>query len=104
MQLVRTIRRHACERPDALAVIADGREITYRDFDRAISAAIRAFAGRGLTGDGVAAACINDIATAWLVDLALRSLGYDTVAVREGADLGGLTGLDVRLVVTLAGE
>lgn len=89
--------------PGKLALVADGREHSYRGLYRAILAARRRLAPRAQPGR-VAAVLIYSIADAWPVVLGLRSLGCTTVAIDRGADMAHLARLDVALVVIRKGE
>src|SRR5215469_15997099 len=102
MLVVDKIYEFARETPERPAVIAELEPITYAVFATWIGAMRRRFAG--LRKGGVALLVIDDLPRAWVVDLALRSLGHTTVSVRTILDLEGLAGLDLVALVTLAAE
>jgi acyl-coenzyme A synthetase/AMP-(fatty) acid ligase len=75
------IEFHAAERPDAVAFIDNGREITYRRFSSDIRRFIRAMQGFGLTrGAWVGVGCA-DIYLHWVLLLALDRLGIATISM-----------------------
>ncbi len=97
------IYEFACTAPDRRAMVHDLEPITYRVFHLMISRMRERLAAQGVCGgSGVAVVQINSIKVAWIVDLALRSLGLVTVAINSPAEIDALTGLDVVLVVTAA--
>jgi acyl-coenzyme A synthetase/AMP-(fatty) acid ligase len=102
MHVVEQIRRYARETPEATAIIGDLVPISYREFDRRIAAMRRTLAPRAPPAGANVVTDIQDIVLGWVVDLALRSLGLTTIAIREPADFASLEGLDIAAVVTLA--
>lgn len=104
MQAVENIFRIAQAFPDATAIIYDLEPVSYRAFHRLITGARRALAGAGLDRGGPAVVWIDSLLVAWTVDLALRSLGLDTVAVRDAEALEGLGGPAIAGVVTSAAD
>jgi acyl-CoA synthetase (AMP-forming)/AMP-acid ligase II len=103
MLAVQKIREFAAKTPEAPALIADLTPISYRDFADRIEALRRAVAARRL-GPGVAAIWIDSIPVAWVADLAFRSLGHTTLAVRSADDFASLGEIDIAVVVTSADE
>src|SRR5690348_18032670 len=93
------IREVARERPDAPALIYNLEPISYRAFHNAIAALRSRFQGLGLAPGRAAVVRIDTIAAAWVVDLALRSAGLTTVAIRADDDFSSLGGLDVAAIV-----
>jgi acyl-coenzyme A synthetase/AMP-(fatty) acid ligase len=74
---------HAQERPDGIALIVNGRAITYAEFSRDIrrfAGAMRAFA---LPHDAVVAVGCSDIYAHWLLLLAFERLGIATASINE---------------------
>jgi acyl-CoA synthetase (AMP-forming)/AMP-acid ligase II len=104
MYAVRKIHELAEATPEATALVVDLTPISYRAFWRMICAMRRSFAARGVAGAGVAVVWIDTLAIAWLADIALRTLGLTTLALRHEAELGGLSELDVRCVIVLEAE
>jgi 2,3-dihydroxybenzoate-AMP ligase len=83
---VEYLRYYAVERPDAIALIADGRTITYGDFGRDLWKFVRALQGFGLKrGSAVAIGCDN-FYVHWLLILACEHLGLATASfqTKEG--------------------
>src|SRR5579859_509637 len=69
---------HASQRPDAVAILDRGREITYAQFSRDIGAFTRAVRGTGLTRGSLAAIAWGDAYFHWLLLLAFEQLGIAT--------------------------
>jgi acyl-CoA synthetase (AMP-forming)/AMP-acid ligase II len=71
---------HAAERPNAPALIRDGRTITYSEFDRDLRRFVRAICEIGLPrGRSVAVGC-DDVYVHWLLLLALEHQGIATAS------------------------
>jgi acyl-coenzyme A synthetase/AMP-(fatty) acid ligase len=90
--------------PHATAVIYNGQRQSYRAFARQIARARSFFTRRGFTGPGHAVLAVRHLGEFWSLSLALRSLGFTSVAARSPAALQQLTLPDLRLVATLAQE
>src|SRR5690242_5124980 len=72
------VKSHAAVRPDALAIIDNGRQITYGEFARDIRKCIGALGEFGLTpGASVAINC-GDFYVEWLLRLACEELSLTT--------------------------
>src|SRR5690348_5305873 len=66
---------HAAERPNAIALANNGREVTYHEFARAIPKVTRALGEFGLRrGARVAVAC-EDAYSHWLLRIGFEQLG-----------------------------
>ena len=79
---------HAAERPDAVALVNNGREITYAEFSLDIRKFTRALREFGLPrGAKVAVAC-DDIYFHWLLLLASERLGIATASFESGDGWG----------------
>ena len=99
---VERINHWASVQPDKTALIHNDRPLTYRQFASAIGAAHRRLADQGLAEGSTAIVLAQDLANAWLLVMAARSLGLTTVAVTS---LGGIDGLRLRDVTcVLAAE
>jgi 2,3-dihydroxybenzoate-AMP ligase len=101
---VDSIGYHALTRPDAVAVIHDGRRITYADFHRDIWRFVRGVAELGLApGSSVAVGCA-DFYAHWLLLLAFERLGVATASLGPREDLASasqlLPGMDLVLSET----
>lgn len=85
--------------PEALALVCNGRRLTYGELARAIEATIQAFEGQGVAGSGYAVIALADMLDFWIVSLALRELGLTTVPTMSAQNAAAL-GLDgVRIAV-----
>jgi acyl-CoA synthetase (AMP-forming)/AMP-acid ligase II len=89
---------HAAERPHAVAMMADGRAITYPELDRDIAAMCRAMRALGLArGDSVAVGHI-DLYVHWLLLLASERLGIAAASFQgPGGREDLLAGVDLVL-------
>ena len=99
------IAAQALATPEKPAFIHNGTACTYADFARRLGAVANYFSQQqDLTPPGVVALCVDHLAQAWVLGMALRHLGLTTVAVGTLAEIGelGLEGL--RCVVTWAPE
>lgn len=94
---------HARAAPGRLAARQNGERLSYGDFAARIAAVRDALRGEAAAGRGVAVLCIHRPLDAWIVGLALRSLGVTTVHGRAVADLERLA-LGPVGVVTVEGE
>jgi acyl-coenzyme A synthetase/AMP-(fatty) acid ligase len=104
MRVVEQIRQFALRTPEATAIIADHVPISYAELDRRISAQRRAFARRGLPAGANVVTAIGELAPGWIVDLALRSLGLNTIAISAPADIENLAGVEIAAVITSVEE
>jgi len=75
------IALHASERPHAVALINNGRAITYTEFDRDIRKFTAAVGALGLPRGRTAAVGCADFYVHWLLLLAFESLGIGTFSV-----------------------
>lgn len=74
---------HAAERPDAVALVSDGREIAYAQFSRAIPKFTRALRELGVSlGAKVAVGC-EDFYFHWLLRIGLEELGAISISLPE---------------------
>ena len=80
---------HAADRPDAIAIITNGRSVTYAELSRNIRKFTRALRGLGLPRGSSAAIDCEDLYFSWLLRLAFEQLGIVTATmtlrVRPGA-------------------
>lgn len=100
MYVLQQIYAAASETPDRLAVVFNGRAVTYGEFWRLIDGRRRSL-DPFLPESGVAIVAIDDILESWLVVLALRGLGVDTAVVRNAEEAALFDGLDVACLITL---
>jgi len=94
----------AARTPEKVAAVADGQPLTYRGFADRIARARGGLAAAGWTGSGVAVVVIRTILDCWITTLALRSLGFTTLAVGAVNDLAHVQASGLRLVAALAEE
>ena len=78
----RYIAFHAAERPDATAVVEDGRAIDYRRFHRDIARTAAALAELGLRRDSCVAVDCKSLYFHWLLLLACERLGVATASIK----------------------
>ncbi|MDR3512407.1 MAG: fatty acid--CoA ligase family protein [Caulobacteraceae bacterium] len=104
MHAVRRIFDFARLTPDAPAFVAGLQPVSYRVFHGMITGMRRRLASQGLRRGGVVLVWIDEIPVAWSVDLALRTLGLTTMAIRSIAEIANVAGLDVVALVTFAAE
>ncbi len=104
MYAVQRIYEVAQEPAPPPAMIYNLQPIPYAAFYRMVTRVSRSLAARGLKPGGVVVTWIYSLQVAWTAELALRSLGLTTVAIRDPGDLANLSGLDVVALVTLGPE
>jgi acyl-coenzyme A synthetase/AMP-(fatty) acid ligase len=103
LTLVDKIFAHACAAPNRPALTYRGRTYGYHALASLVLKARTWFGDQAVDRDKVAILYIQDMAQAWVVGLALRSLGVSTVSGRVPADLEQL-GLGVLTVVMAGAE
>jgi len=103
------VRFHAAERPEAIAVVDNGRDVTYAEFARDIRGVMRALRGFGLPRAAKVAIDCRNVYHDWLLRLACEELCLvsTTFAGRESQRFGSALA-DFDLVLSdndeLAGE
>jgi acyl-coenzyme A synthetase/AMP-(fatty) acid ligase len=102
MAVADRIFAHARATPDRPAVVYNGRAFSYRVFAALIGLARRWLAGQAIDRDRVAVVCVANLLDAWIVGLALRSLGVTTVNARTVEDVARLGLGAVSIVATVA--
>ena len=90
--------------PDKAALEYNGEAWSYAVFAEAIAGARGYFHRRGIAGEGVAVMAGGHLREAWVLSLALRSLGLTTIAVQSAEAIGALRLPDVCCVVASAAE
>lgn len=85
--------------PEALALVCNGRRLTYGELARAIEATIQAFETQGIGGPGYAVIALADMLDFWIVSLALRELGLTTAPTMSTDNAAGLGLEGVRVAV-----
>ena len=101
MAVLESIFAHARSAPDKAALIANGQPLSYGAFAASIVLARRHLQAQAIDRERVAVLFTANLAQAWIVGLALRSLGVTNVSGRSSADIEGL-GLDAVSVVSTA--
>lgn len=101
---VNVIAHWASTHADKLALMHNGRPISYAVFYHALLNVRRTLAGIGLEQDSIVAVIIRDIYDAWLVVLALQSLGMRTVCLRSSELFDVLALDDIACLVTTDSE
>jgi acyl-coenzyme A synthetase/AMP-(fatty) acid ligase len=99
LMITQRIFEQAKKTPEHLALIHNGRALSYRAFAHAIALARGFFAARGYVGSGYAVLASSNLLDFWILSLALRSLGLTTVSVPNPVQLGRLILPDIRCVV-----
>jgi len=74
---------HAAERPDAIALIAQGREISFGQFDQDLRKVHRALQSLGRPAGSSAAVRCVDIYFHWLLLLGFECLAVTTVSLDD---------------------
>lgn len=90
MGVIDRIFAQARDTPNKTAMVHDGEAMSYAVFMARIMAVRRFAEAAGVERDRVAVLCIGDIGRAWIVGLALRSLGITTLSIRTTDDLAAL--------------
>ncbi len=98
--VIEAIFAHARQALNRTAIVYDNKKLSYRYFARLIDASRRYLAAQGLGGEGVAVLPIGSLLDAWIVGLALRSLGLTTVVVHSPEEIDQLRLPDIRCIVT----
>jgi len=101
MYLLTRIRETAETTPQRLAVIEDGRALTYDRFWRLICACADDLAPR-ISRSGIVVAAVTSRTEGWLLSLALRSLGRDVCVILSAEHLAVFEALDVAAFITLS--
>lgn len=87
MAVLESIFTNALTAPKKTAVITDGRVIGYRAYAAAIVRMRRFMEAQAIDRDQVAILCVGELASGWIIGLALRSLGVTTVYARTLEDV-----------------
>ncbi len=103
MYVLRQIYAAAVGTPEKPALIYNAQPVSYDRFWRLIDGARRSLRETGLE-PGLAVLIVDNILDAWILDLAFRSLGLDTVALESAAHLALLSDRRMSCVVTVEGE
>jgi acyl-CoA synthetase (AMP-forming)/AMP-acid ligase II len=102
--LINRIFRHAHENPDRLALVNNGKEITYAAFACAIDATRNHLMGAGLPDHGVIVRLERNFHHDWVLLLALRSLGLTVASAPSWQYIERLDIDDITGVVCLSAE
>lgn len=103
MFILERIHATAAREPDKLAIVADGHTISYGAFWRLIDERRRSLKPQ-LADRGIVVISVDSMPYAWVLSLAVRSLGLDAAVIREAEQLTLFADLEVAGVVTLASE
>lgn len=90
--------------PNKIAFIDDGHLCNYAQFARAITTARVFFENHKLTAGQTAIVLSGTAGTTWVLVLALRELGLNTVAVQSAAQAQSLNLTDVATFVTMSAQ
>ena len=103
MFVLRKIHETAAAEPTRLAVVSNGRPVTYGVFWRLIEGCRRSLQPL-LPSHGIAILSVDSILEGWILSLAARGLGLDACVIREAAQVELFAGLDVACVIRLVSE
>jgi len=103
MFLVQKLHQVVAATPLKLAMVFNGQPLTYGSFWRFIAGTRQSLAPH-LPRRGIVLLWVDSILEGVILDLALRSLGLDTAALRTGDQVGLFAQSDVVAVITLASE
>lgn len=84
------ISRMARDQSEKIAAVQDGRAYSYGHFARWIGAASGTISTHALPAGGIAVIFADRLIEAWVLALALRNLGFTTIAVRDAAQIAEL--------------
>lgn len=101
---LRHIYNHARNKPQKLAMVSSGQEISYLRLAQLIDHSRSLLIDESLPAGGVVAEMVNDLLGAWVLLLALRSLGRTTVSGSSWGMIEGLDLRDLRAVICPAGD
>ena len=102
--LTRRISTWAETRPDSLAVVANNVELSYRRFMNSISQFQRLFIAANLKPPGITIIVSTKRLEPWLMMLAARSLGIDTIYVHSLTELAELRLKNIICIVLESGS
>ena len=102
--VVSRIFEQARRTPGKIAVVYNGVPSSYADFARFIGVARQYFARENLPVDSTAVIDVESLLDAWILGLALRSLGLTTFAVKDAEDIHRLRASTIGCVVVMAAE
>jgi acyl-CoA synthetase (AMP-forming)/AMP-acid ligase II len=103
MYVLEQIRARAAAEPRRLAMVFNGSPLSYGGLWRFVAGVRRSLEPHA-AGRGYALLWVDSLVECWILDLAFRSLGYDTAQVLDGGQLALFEGLDAACIVTLASE
>ena len=103
MHVLKQIYETAAANPDKLAVVYDGEPISFSRFWRLIDTCRRDLAERRLRR-GLVLVNVAHLLDSWILNLALRSLGFDTATINGAGQVELFAGQDVSAVITVQSE
>ena len=98
------IFEQARQTPGKIAAVSDGVACNYSNFARLLEVFRQYFAQQNLPVDSVAVIDVDSLLDAWVLGLALRSLGVTTFAVRDAEEIAKLGLRNIGCVVTAEAE
>ncbi len=98
------IFEQARQTPGKIAAVSDGVSFSYSNFARFIEVFRQYFAQQDLPVDSVAVIDVDSLLDAWVLGLALRSLGVTTFAARDAEEIAKLGLRNIGCVVTAEAE
>ncbi len=102
--LIKRIYQYAQTTPNKTALCYNGKSHSYAIFAGCIEHFRRRFIEQQVRAGTVAVLCIECLADAWVIGIALRSLGVTTISARNAEEIIGLGLPEIAYVVAMAVE
>jgi acyl-CoA synthetase (AMP-forming)/AMP-acid ligase II len=102
--VISNIFEQARQTPGKIAAVYNGVACNYSNFARLIEVSRRYFAQQDLPADSVAVIDVDNLLEAWILGLALRSLGLTTCATKDADEIAKLGLRCIGCVVTAEAE
>ena len=98
--VISNIFEQARQTPGKIAAVSNGVACNYGNFARLIEVSRQYFAQQALPVDSVAVIDVDSLLDAWILGLALRSLGLTTCATKDAAEIAKLGIQNIGCIVT----
>lgn len=102
--LINRIYEYAQQTPDKTALVYNGQPVSYARFAGSIEKWRRKFIEQQVRADTVAVLCIGCLADAWVLGIALRSLGVTTISASNAGEIAELGLPEITYVIVMADE
>ena len=90
----------ASKTPNGVAIIYNGQSVSYSAFTSAILGVLVELDKEGLPNEGTVAVLVDNLRDCWVITLAIRALGLDTVCINSSRLLEDIGLPDVHAVIT----